>query len=279
MTTSPLLFSQPVLTKEFEEQGFVILRGAAEKEVELLSAYIQSRGTRYAGDFYYSLLSNSYSENLLIQKNINQLLSSFFNARFQDYRVLNESYLVKPSRTSGEMLLHQDWSYTDVSRYTTGTVWIPLCDVNEQNGTLLLLPGSHRYFKQYVSGSLPTLRVKSTAVPQERLLKPELKTGDVVVFNPAVFHGSCPNSSTQDRIVVTATVFPRTAPFFYAHRLPSGNVVRVDLEDDAFLKSLAPLSEGKIPEQHTYPVLLAAQAPVSESDLSAKIKNSLSSAS
>lgn len=271
MTRTPLSFSNPLLTEQFDEQGFVLLKGVATEEVALLNAFIHSRNIRCGKDFYYSLLSHTYEDNLLIQKNIRQILQQFYNAWFRNYTMRNESFLVKPRNTGNELMLHQDWSYTDILKFTTGTIWIPLSAVGEENGTLILLPKSHRYFNQYISGSIPTLRMPSSAVPETLLLKPDLQPGDVVVFNPAVFHGSCPNLSGSDRIVVTATVFPREAPFIYAHKLASGAIARVALEDDAFLKSLAQLSVGDVPVEKTSEILCAGQADLSEAEFREKI--------
>lgn len=262
----PLSFSNPLLTEQFDEQGFVLLKGVATEEVALLHAFIHSRNIRYEGDFYYSLLSHTYDDNLLIQQNIRQILQQFYAAWFRNYTVRNESFLVKPCNTGNELMLHQDWSYTDISKFTTGTAWLPLSAVGEKNGTLILLPRSHSCFNQYISGSIPTLRMPSSAVPQTMLIKPELQPGDVVVFNPAVFHGSSPNLSGSDRIVVTATVFPREAPFIYAHKLASGAIARVALEDDAFLKSLAQFSVGDVPAEKISGIIRDAQPDLSEAE-------------
>lgn len=258
-----LSFRSLDMAASFESSGFVILRQAASAEVGPMREYILSRNEEYQTEFYYSILSHSPQVNKEIQTVLKPFFSSILENLLSDFTLMNESYLVKPSMMKDEMMLHQDWTYTDIERFTTGTVWIPLADTKVENGTLILLPGSHTLFQRYVSGSLPTLRVPSHSIPKHKLYFPQLQAGDVVIFNPAVFHGSTSNITSQHRIVVTATVFPHNAPFIYAHQLPDGSLVKVSLEEDSFFYQLENLSKGIIQEDSVSGLLNFAQREIS----------------
>ena len=52
--------------------------------------------------------------------------------------------LVKWPGQDGAMGTHQDWTFVDERRFRSVTVWCPLVDVEQRNGALELLPGSHR---------------------------------------------------------------------------------------------------------------------------------------
>ena len=61
-----------------------------------------------------------------------------------DHRLFNTSILVKWPGQDGAMGTHQDWTFVDEDRFRSVTVWCPLVDVEQRNGALELLPGSHR---------------------------------------------------------------------------------------------------------------------------------------
>ena len=146
------------------------------------------------------------------------------------------------------MLLHQDWNYTNESKFNAYNVWIPLSDVKEENGAMLFIPGSHLWFQNFRSGSLSTSRLSYQLFPQELIKKVEVQKGQAVIFHPAVFHGSFPNHTDTNRIIVTATAFEKDAPFLYYQRSSESETEVYQLEDERFIKNLDSLTKGIAPE-------------------------------
>jgi ectoine hydroxylase-related dioxygenase (phytanoyl-CoA dioxygenase family) len=235
-------FRDKKLEQDFRIDGFVVLNLSDSKTTEHLEEYITSLKPEFGSQFYYSLMAHNYEQNKSIGSKITALLSSELNLIFDDFIIRNPSFIAKPGNTTDEMLLHQDWSFTDVDRFEIGTLWIPLCDVNRKNGGLIFLPGSQHVFSNYVSSSIQTLRISSASFPEQLLRFPEVKTGQAVVFNPSVFHGSCPNYTDQVRIAVTINIFPKDAPFVYYERISENKIGKIILSDDEFLKQLNTLA-------------------------------------
>ena len=103
-----------------------------------------------------------------------------------------------PGSTHTAFPLHQDSQYygPETGHILVISVWIPLVDVDEHNGCLCLIPGSHRW------GLLPGARradqnmVSFEDVEQRGTPVPEpMRCGDLLAFHNLTFHGSRVNRS------------------------------------------------------------------------------------
>jgi len=101
--------------------------------------------------------------------------------------LLNEQYVVKPAHSgpAAAFAWHRDGDWcSDTARPRYLSLWCPLDDCSEDNGTLLVAPGSHR------SGA-PTLEPFVCTVA----------AGSCVVLSDAVLHCSGPNLADSPRRV------------------------------------------------------------------------------
>jgi hypothetical protein len=192
-------------------------------------------------------MNYSYAKNIDIGLRINRVLQCFYQNTFADYKVRNGSFLIKPANTNEELLLHQDWSYTDIRNNASATLWIPLVDTDEQTGAIFFLDKSHLKFPAFISASLPTLRISRSLFPRSAIVTISTHVGDAILFNPQIFHGSYPNATISHREVVTANVFHPLSPYVLPHRLLTGETFLVDLEDDDFMRDLEGFSIGNVP--------------------------------
>ena len=82
---------------------------------------------------------------------------------------------------------HQDWPSMQASQNSL-VVWVPLVDVNEDNGSIIIYPGSHK------KGVLPFKSEGGFAkVDYEgESIQPEMKVGDIAIFSTKLVHESGP---------------------------------------------------------------------------------------
>jgi len=98
------------------------------------------------------------------------------------------------------------------------SVWIPLDDVGEANGTLKVIPGSHKrdWPQVQVDGAESNgefkNRIDETKVPEDQQVVCELNRGSIVVFSDALLHASTPNTSGQDRYAIISTYHETRVP-------------------------------------------------------------------
>ncbi len=257
------MLKQEEINASLIKNGFVVLDANLEQEIVALNDYILENYDLPESGFYYSLLNNNFETNKALSAFISKTLSGFYERTFNDYRIISESFLSKIANNKEEFYLHQDWNYTDEQSYNAYNIWIPLCDVTEENGTMFFIPGSHLWFQNYRSGSLPSSRLSYKHFPNEMIQKVEVKKGQVLLFHPAVFHGSFPNNTNSNRIIVTATVLPSQAPFlYYDISKTQADAINIHhLNDDIFLENLHAMaygntpgvpSQGSLPYQHKH---------------------------
>lgn len=251
--------------ERLKRDGFLLLDAGLAEELATLRTYIYQNFAWPDSGFYYSLLSNAASVNRELDTFIHETLAGFYDRFFVDYRMRTGSFLVKPASTPDELYLHQDWCYTDEHRFNAYNVWIPMDDVTGKDGALFFVPGSHLWFDNLRSGSLPTARISQAELPEKGTVHLEVKKGQAVLFHPAVFHGSMPNSSAAHRVIVTATVFPMAAPFLYYDRAGDDSVDVYQLPDEAFLTSLGQMAYGGAPDAP-----LIGSIPYRHRDISAR---------
>lgn len=155
----------------------------------------------------------------VINKNAPNVLSRIFNMDKIDTHT-GGAYQVKPPHINSDLLIHQDSTVIDEENDYCLFIWIPFCDVTQENGLISFVEGSHLWgntqrslgvpwqFKNYI----PTLYKNIVDVP--------VKKGDVLVFDPACIHSSSPNMSKEIRHAITMTVLRKDYQLVYYFRNP-----------------------------------------------------------
>jgi hypothetical protein len=242
-----LSFINPSLTHQFEQDGFVVIRGIAKQQALALAAYVNAMNLQLGHEIYYSLMSNSGERNSEIGHFVQDAMADVLKSLFSEYQAYNPSFLVKPAQVKHEFALHQDWCFTDTTQFTMGTVWMPLCDVDETNGCLTVVPKSQKAFNPFISGNLQTARINKSELPSALVTSVPMQLGDVMVFNPLVFHGSYPNTSANARAIATINVLPNGAPFCYHNKTSDTSIDQVVLDNNAILNNLPAFVAGRMP--------------------------------
>ena len=101
---------------------------------------------------------------------------------------------------------HQDWSFVeDEKKYCSVTCWIPLQDVNMENGCIGVIKGSNRFFSNVRPSPSPQVETPLknhmyTIFPYLELQ--EMKAGEALIFDNRTFHASPPNTTDSARVAV-----------------------------------------------------------------------------
>ncbi len=112
----------------------------------------------------------------------------------------------KPPGAKGQAL-HQDQRYLQVEPGTCIAAWLALDDCDEDNGCLMVVPGSQKLplLCPEVSDSEQSWTADQVPIPAGLEAVPVImKAGDVIFFNGQLIHGSGKNNSTTRfrRIIV-----------------------------------------------------------------------------
>ncbi len=225
------------LQATFEADGYAVLPFLDADEVQtLVDAY--ARLGRAPGDPERACISTFHTYDAEYKAATHEAISAVFaprlEATFDRQRALPSNYLVKwPGGYSG-FGLHQDLSLVDEREHRSAEIWVALCDVDEHNGQLWMVPGSHDW--------IPTLRgIQSFPFPfgqvtrriiDRHAVPVPLKAGEAVVFNHATLHFSLPNRTEEPRLVAISDLIPQEAEHLHFFGDGSGHVDAYRIGDE-----------------------------------------------
>ncbi len=214
------IFNNEQLNKQFELNGFVVIPMLENTEIERLNKVYQSELFNNPEGFYSTSFSTNENIKSLLNNTINEIIEPKAKNIFNPFKPLGSCYLSKSPGQKGEMPIHQDWTVVDESKYDSITIWIPLQEVNETNGALQVIPGSHRFSNVLRSPFFdnPLSLIENELRKDLQLVK--LKAGEAIVFSQALIHASPQNKSNETRLAVTYGLIPEEAELLFYYSNP-----------------------------------------------------------
>ncbi len=223
-TPTPL-FRDVEVQQKFDRDGFVRIPLLNEKEVDELKDYYLSLHHDHIKDygFHISLENNSEDYRNGIFKKLFETIMPKLDPLLVNYKTFTASYVIKEAGLQNIVPPHQDWNFVDETEFCSATVWIPLMDVNKNNGALGVIPGSHRIFN-YPRAS-PSPQAKSLLSDHVFNLFPyvkvvEMKAGEALIFNNKTIHASPPNISGLSRIAAGIGITHEEAQLRHYYQQP-----------------------------------------------------------
>lgn len=127
------------------------------------------------------------------------------------------SYVIKPAHEDSSLPTHQDSSFIDEEKDYSLFLWIPFCNVSEDNGPIYVLPGSHLWGNTQRSLRVPWNLQKHIPLLNKYMTPVYMNVGDILIFDPALVHSSGPNRSSETRHAITITAVRKNPEliFFY----------------------------------------------------------------
>lgn len=215
-----IIFNNELLNNQFELNGFVVIPLLNSAEVKLLNDAYDSNLFNNPEGFYSTSFSANEATKSLLSNAINQIIEPKAKNIFNPFKALGSCYLSKSPGAAGKMPLHQDWTVVDESKYDSLTIWIPLQDVNEHNGALEVIPGSHRFSKELRSPFFdnPLALIENELRKDLQLVS--LKAGEAIIFSQALIHASAENKSNKARLAITYGLIPEQADLLFYYNNP-----------------------------------------------------------
>ncbi|WNQ13921.1 phytanoyl-CoA dioxygenase family protein [Paenibacillus aurantius] len=124
-----------------------------------------------------------------------------------NFYVWGSQFFAKAPGSPDTVAWHQDAYYWPLHPHHTVTVWLAFTDVDEENGAMGIIPGSHKaglIKHRNVSGdSVLTLELEQGTFNESAAKPLRLKAGQVSLHDDAIVHGSPANPSDRWRIGLT----------------------------------------------------------------------------
>lgn len=148
---------------------------------------------------------------------INQIFAPYVQKYLNNFEILNANFYVKPPGT-GTFQIHQNWHTLPDINDTTVTIWCPLQDTDEINGTLYTVEGSHKLLP-FLSGPSwkPYFYDFEDALVNKYLKPIPTKAGEAFIFDDSLIHWSPQNNSSSPRIAIQILCVPSACQPVYFH--------------------------------------------------------------
>jgi Phytanoyl-CoA dioxygenase (PhyH) len=243
------MLKENLLQQQLEDKGFVKFPFLNQFEVERLKQLF----TRYDdshpanGRLHHSTFhigNRIISEQ--VDKEIKIIIGPAIEKHFCDYELFVANFMIKEPGDKSEVVPHQDWNYVNEPTYMSLNLWIPLQDVDENNGCLTFLPRSHALFNTMrTTPSYPALFEKVMPLAKKNMVHVDMKAGEGILFYHATLHGSPDNKSQIRRLNVVQGIYPKGAQLqHYFFDAVKNEVEQYDISLNDFYR----LTESKIPE-------------------------------
>ncbi len=243
------------LEQQLEAEGYILLRNVIPpqqvKQLKELydSLHVNKQDTN---DMWNSLYNLPQGEGMKASDIIQPLVLPYIESLFKSLKVMVYTYMVKNPVEHTFCKMHRDYSSFDEDIFEYRNAWIPLVEVNETNGALLVVPNSHLVFEY----CLPMF----TEWPYENMLPQLMKKakvvyaqpGDLVIYKDRTLHGSEQNRSTETRPVLHFGLLHPEAELNFYHLDRKKNEVEIYPVDVNFYfhKNYEEALVGRTPTKH-----------------------------
>jgi hypothetical protein len=184
--------------------------------------------------------SNQQHDKPEYQQQARALLRTYFEEKlaglFTNAEWMEAVFIIKPPKV-GTFANHQDWSLVDERKYRSYGVWAPLIDVSDANGAFCIVPGSHKFYPNFRSPTIPwvynTPELNAVIDESHELLP--LRKGQAILFDHACIHATVPNNSPDIRPAVFTGIRPAAAETLHHYLDPETNTLEeYEVDGDFF---------------------------------------------
>jgi len=219
------IFKNTLLEETFRKSGYVVVDFMNSEEVQQVEAIVDSlREERLEIDVNIeaSYKLSFFVDNPEYRKRVFDRISDFcqplLDAYLNDYEPLMVNTFDKEPG-SGEVPVHQNWTFVDEERYRSVSIWIPLVDVTRENGTMELVPGSHLGVSLFRGPLIPWVFSDIVDTIKQKYMVPlNLKVGQAAIIDDAILHYTSQNDTETIRATVQIIAKPQEASAIHYHR-------------------------------------------------------------
>jgi hypothetical protein len=230
------IFKDENAQKQFDEDGFLKIVLLTDKNIEELNYLFKHYFPNPSIDFY----SSSYDNNLELKKEISDAIGKIVTPNleriFINYTWFGSAFLSKGNGPRSEMPMHQDWTIVDETQFVALNIWTPLQNTTDENGTLQVIKGSHKWHNVVRAPTLPFYFNGYQDLLKEKLISISTQAKEAIVLNQAIIHASKANLTNKTRIAITTGIKSKDAKMiFHYWDKEKPNVIEKFSQENDFL--------------------------------------------
>lgn len=218
-----MIFTDKEVNDQFYKDGYCKISLLDEEEVALLKEFAYQNldlAELKNPDFgIYISVAESLDKRHKIRDYIQEIAVPKLDKHLVNHRINDGSFLIKVPDGTTYTMPHQDWTFVDdKTDDASANVWISLHDLDENQGTLGFIKGSHRFLNFPIGTPKPHVQTpimgKEKAIFEHLTFVP-VKAGDALIFNNKLIHAALPNSGDFIRIAAGIGITPKTSDLFH----------------------------------------------------------------
>jgi len=229
----------------FDQQGFIALPFLSSDDIAYLNQlFDELHPNIQQGGFFSGSYSNDIDYKKKASSKILEVFEKAYQKYFTHYTPFGAAFLFKVPSADSALPLHQDWTIVNEEEAVALNCWVPLVDINDKNGALHIIPGTHYdKIKTLRSPTIPFFFSGNDQLVESAAIPMYVKAGEAVVLNQSVVHGSVPNTSDSIRKAITAGVKSKGAQMYFHYKVPEDDQLEIFAMDDDFLISFENFAE------------------------------------
>lgn len=219
---------EPQLENQLNERGYAVIDLLTQNQIDVIKAEYHALFGNLdgaPGRFTTLQYTDSKSKNIVNQF-ISKQVEASLRRYFKDFELPISIFYTKKAHTSGDIELHCDSTLLLNHQLEPHyAVWVPLVDVGENNGTLTVVPGSHKVRGAFFSGTLGGYHYNMKDWLHQYEIPLHLRAGQAVIFDNNLLHNSTANKTDADRICFTLRITHTESQYysFYCEDRESGD--------------------------------------------------------
>jgi len=226
------VFKDALLEQEFNSKGYVKVPFLSADEIGHLKKMFfdtiaESGGPRTSADVDFDSKSEITYDFTFIDRNTDykkkvfDIITAIFqkkaDAYLNNYTPIIANYIRK-KEGGGEVPMHQNWAFVDEEKFTSVSIWVPLVDSNEENGTLQMVDGSHKRFGKLRGPMIPwELEGIKEQIVKQHLTPMNVKAGEGVILDDSIVHYSNINKTPGLRLAIQLIMIPAGSSSIHYH--------------------------------------------------------------
>jgi hypothetical protein len=211
------VFSDRLLQNQFEQKGYILFSSLlSASEIDTLNTLFAKFQNECNGSFHTSHFSTDEIYKRQVHDTITHLVFPKAAPYLNNFLPLFGNFMIKNSDPENFMPLHADWTYVDEPQFCSVAIWVPLVDVDAENGCLGIIEGSHKVTNAIRGPLLQQSSLKRDKDWEKRFGKLiPMKAGDAIIYNHSLLHYSPPNKTKMARPALNLSIVPDTAPWVH----------------------------------------------------------------
>lgn len=210
-------FKNQSVQHDFEKNGYVILKNLiTESELNEVQDFFNDlkKLPSYTVNEIFESSGNFTCRDT--QKMIFDFVESFMH-KIADRFIIKENcdigdggtFFIKPTTSKSILHPHQDSTVIDEQNSYGFFVWLPLTNIDDQNGALNIIPKSHLWGNVHRSQHIQWAFKKQYRLLWDFMKPLYVNKGDAICFDTSIIHSSGINNSQNERIAFCGAIFEK----------------------------------------------------------------------